>query len=113
MLKIRKFFLDSITDFYKTSFGEKDVPHLFAILLFSLFDYLLIYGVSTWLNFIVEKSFVIILIILLPTFNFTVYRKIKEPKRISMIWFWIYGGIALIAFISSMFYSRYLFLNGG
>lgn len=112
MIRTRKFFLNKIRLFYLEKFDEKDVPHIFSMLLISLFDYLFFFGACVWLTSSIEKWFVYLMLVAFPVFNYLIWKSDVKEKKVSLIWFGIYIGVSLISFISSMFYGRYIYLNG-
>ncbi|ASS47997.1 MAG: hypothetical protein A3D31_01100 [Candidatus Fluviicola riflensis] len=112
MVRVRKFFLNKLSLFYIENFDEKDVPHIFSILLLSFFDYLLFFGVCVWLTSSIEKWIVYGMLVLFPVFNYLIWKSEVKEKKVSLIWFGIYIGISLLSFISSMLYGRYIYTNG-
>jgi len=96
--------MTKIVEFYKSSFGEQNIPHLYSIGIFVIFDFL--YVLSFFDFFILEviNYFDYMAITILLIVNYLIYRFVKfnseyTPKPFLMYSYFIFGIILFIAVI--------------
>lgn len=85
-----------IREFYVSKFNEKDVPHIYAICLVSILDFLIIYSLITHF-FTIDKSYVIFLCFTILIINTLICAKVKPTKKGIKL----YNAIYLVVFIIS------------
>jgi len=88
----------NIREFYVSKFNEKDVPHIYAICLISIIDFLIIYSLVTRF-FTIDKSYVLLLCLTLLIINTIVYAKVEPTKKGIKLYSVIYLVVFVISFL--------------
>lgn len=98
MIKWRSKLIFNIREFYASKFNESDVPHIYAICLISLIDFLITYSLITRFSAI-YKGNVILLCLTLLIMNWLVYSKVKPTNKNIKFYNVVYIGVFVISFL--------------
>lgn len=102
MLKWRSRLIFNIREFYVSFFNENDVPHIYAIALVSIIDFIIIFSLISCF-FITNKSIVILMILFLLVINGVIYARIKPIKSKIKYYNYLYIVVFLLSLIALFF----------
>lgn len=92
--------------FYRKTFKENDVPHIYAISLLGIFDFVNVLSIIVYKNIQISKTIVIIILSLILITNYLTY-KFTSPSSINVAWLnWSYFILTPIVFIITMHYLK-------
>jgi|SRR5690554_469298 len=98
MIKWRSKLISNIREFYASKFNESDVPHIYAICLVSIIDFLIVYSLLT--NFsTIDKGIVILLCLILLIMNWLIYVKVKPTNKRIQLYNVVYVVVFVISFL--------------
>ena len=101
MVNFRKKTLNVITTFYEKKFNEKDIPHLYACAIMSIFDFIYLLNIKLFFNLSFTKMNIIVSLVILFGINFLIFnyiplKNIKNYRLYNVLFFLI--GPCLILF---------------
>lgn len=102
VLKWRSRLILSIKEFYISKFNENDIPHIYAICLISIMDFMILLSIVVVFTPIIKPHMIGMSIILL-LFNGFVYYKIPAAKKRISIENYIYIGVFIISILNLYF----------
>ncbi len=105
-LRWKKYYMDKGVDFYKKTFNENDIPHIYVIGLFSLIEFTYFLLFSKFFGTRLVNADVYILGTILLIFNFGVYKLINTEKEAfsNSLFFYFYATLPLAFIIIRYFF---------
>ncbi len=105
MLQIRKTIIDNIAQFYVEVFNEKHVPHIYAVCVLAVFDYINFFSVCIYWDVKLSKPIIVVVILAMVLANYLIYKLISPSSLNNRILNWSYFVATILVLIAVIKFS--------